>query len=78
MITYIVADNQIPGAEAFEKMGMSVSCGDFRREQGPGKKIYEGIEELAKNYEQRVNMGKRMQRFVDGRGADRIVGELIG
>ena len=77
MITYVAADNQIPGAEAFERMGLAVSCGDFRKENDPGRKIYEGIKELSKNYKQRVNMGKRMQRFVDGWGADRIVDELI-
>ena len=58
-------------------MGLAVSCGDFRKENDPGRKIYEGIKELSKNYKQRVNMGKRMQRFVDGWGADRIVDELI-
>ena len=77
MITYVAADNQIPGAEAFERMGLAVSCGDFRKENDPGRKVYEGIKELSKNYKQRVNMGKRMQRFVDGWGADRIVDELI-
>lgn len=77
MITYIIADNQIPGAKAFGRMGLAVSCGDFRRESNPGRKIYEGIGGLSKNYMQRVNMGKRMQRLVDGHGADRIVSELI-
>lgn len=29
-ITYVLADNQIPGAEAFEKLGLAVNCGDLR------------------------------------------------
>ena len=28
LITYILADNQIPGAGTFEKSGLAVNCGD--------------------------------------------------
>lgn len=77
MITYVVADNQILGSEAFERMGLAISCGDIRRENEPGKKIYNRIQKLSEDYKQRVNMGKRMQELIDGCGADRIVSELI-
>ena len=30
LITYILADNQISGAETFEKLGLAVNCGDLR------------------------------------------------
>lgn len=77
VITYILADNQICGAQAFEKMSLAVSCGDFRKEPCPGERILSEIGRLAKNYERRVETGERMQEMIDGYGADRMVKEIL-
>ncbi len=77
VITYVLADNQIPGAEAFDRMGMALLCGDLREEEDVGRKVYDYIEKLSNDYKLRVKIGEKMYEFVDGHGADRIVGELI-
>ncbi len=76
MITYVVADNQILGAKAMVDLGLAVDCGDFREEKSPGAAIVNAVKDLASDYEKRVHMGEKMQRFIDGMGADRIVSEI--
>ena len=77
LITYITADNQILGAEAFEKMGLAVNCGDMRL-------IHNGIENLIKtivhinnHYEQRVYTVINMKNIIDGNGAIKIVKRIL-
>lgn len=73
MITYIVADNQLPGAKAFEKMGLAENIGDMRQEEKPAVFIINTIHHLADDYNKRCLVGSRMQETVDGFGAERIV-----
>ncbi len=77
LITYILADNQILGAEAFEGASLAVNCGDLRSEPFPGEKILAEISKLAEDYEKRVETGERMQKMIDGYGADRMANELL-
>lgn len=76
-ITYVFADNQILGADAFEKSGMMVSVGDIRGKQKIIPTIIEAIFALAGDYKKREEMGKQMQKFVDGNGAERLARELM-
>lgn len=90
-LTYSLADNQIPGAEAFEKLGLGINIGDLRdlstinpnlivsgklKPKVP-ERILTETEKLAKNFEKRVFMGRRMQQLIDGFGADRLIEEIL-
>lgn len=77
LITYVLADNQSPGAEAFEKLGLAYNLGDMREADDPGKAILSSIGNLAKNYERRVFVGQKMQSMIDGFGANRIVDKIL-
>ena len=78
LITYILADNQIRGAEAFQKLGVAVNLGDMRKENSPAEKVFTAIEELSYDYERRCIVGNKMQNMIDGFGADRMVKEILG
>ena len=95
LITYAMADNQIPGTEAFEKLGLAVSCGDLREktsyissavniDSGSVKLvdnvavlILDEVERLANDFMLRKKMAVKMQQLIDGKGADRLVVELL-
>lgn len=90
-ITYSLADNQLPGAEAFERLGLAVNIGDLRDptsidhnsvmsgtlDPSSVDRIMRAAEKLAVEYEHRCEMGKQMQEMIDGFGADRIVREIL-
>ncbi len=91
LLTYSLADNQIPGAEAFEKIGLGVNIGDLRdpgtidpdkvmsgklRSNAP-ELILTETEKLVGNFEKRMLMGRRMQELIDGFGADRLIEEVL-
>ncbi len=78
-ITYILSDNQIPAAEAFEKNGIMINCGDIR-EMGRtaiARRLIELAEELANDPERRKKMADLMRVTVDGKGAKRIAEVLL-
>lgn len=77
VITYIMADNQISGANAFEKMGLAVNIGDMRREKEVAKRVIHAVKDLDNDYNRRIKIGQRMQNLVDGFGAERIVKEVL-
>ena len=70
MVTYALADNQIPGARAFQEQGLALFCGDMRENSAAA--IMETIKQLGNNYPLRCSMGEKMQKQVDGYGARRI------
>lgn len=72
LITYSFADNQIPGAVAFEKLGLAVNIGDIRDKDAPEEMILKAVETLCMDYPKRDRMGRKMQRMIDGCGADRL------
>lgn len=73
--TYILADNQIPGAEGFEHHGLLKNCGDVRKKSPEelAEKLLEETMNLVQNYDERVRIKTEMGRMVDGYGAGRIV-----
>ncbi len=89
-ITFAIADNQIPAAESFGKMGLGVYVGDLRNQStinpsgtisGELKEnavdlVLSACDDLAKDFERRNEMGKRMQDLIDGCGAGRIVQKI--
>lgn len=77
LITYSVADNQLPGAEAFERLGLAVTVGDLRKEKAPIEKIMAALKSLSNNYEARKTMGGLAQKIIDGRGAERLVSMIL-
>lgn len=74
-ITYIIADNQIPGAEGFSNHQILDCAGDIRN-LGAAKLseylIRRGIE-LAQNYDKRLEISTRMRSVVDGIGAQNLL-----
>lgn len=78
-VTYTLADNQLPGANAFHKRGLIYNAGDCR-ENGP--KVLDGIvgrlEELWEDKELRTELSKKQKTIVDGKGAGRIAEALLG
>lgn len=77
-ITYVVADNQIPGAEEFENHRMMKNGGDVRS-LGNEKLVHKLMEEalrLSDDYEERCQMAVKMRAVSDGRGAERIIKAL--
>lgn len=91
LITYSLADNQINGAEAFERLGLAVNVGDLRDpssidysavmsgklDQAAVERIMVATEVLSDDYDHRCQMGKQMQEMIDGFGADRMVQEIL-
>ena len=91
LITYSIADNQILGAEAFQRLGLAVDIGDLRSPSSidhnliiSGTLADDAIEKLiaaenslAEDVEKRIAMGQKMQRLIDGRGAERLATKVI-
>lgn len=75
VITYILTDNQVPGAEGFEHHGVLKCAGDIRA-VGAEKLAANVIKEaarLADDYEERVRISLAQKQLLDGNGAKRIV-----
>ncbi len=77
MITYVVADNQVPGAETFAKLGLAVSCGDLRNKDNAVRILMDSVNELTRDFVLRKEIGVRMQNLVDGFGAERMALKLL-
>ena len=75
-ITYVFADNQIMGAEAFQKLDLMKSIGDIREICDYEKILLKEIDRLATDHPLRKEISERMQRMIDGYGADRLAAEL--
>ncbi len=76
-VTYILEDNQVPGAECFRKHGILRCAGDIREKKAefPGLLISETLK-LAENYDERVKTAEKQRLVVDGNGAERIMKEV--
>lgn len=75
-VTYILADNQIQGAEAFQRAGLMPCAGDIRKNVHFPRHFFESLNTLANNFASRQHMSEQMQKAVDGRGAERIAVEI--
>ena len=74
-LTYILADNQIPGAESFERRGILRGAGAARGREREriGETLLKEAVKLAEDYEQRKEISARQRKLTDGNGAERIV-----
>ena len=77
-VTYTMADNQMPAAEAFAKRGLMLNAGDCRNKAGFIGQLEECIRQLARDREKRESFSAGMQKVVDGKGAERIAAALTG
>lgn len=74
-VTYVLADNQIEGAAAFEAAELMPCIGDVRENPGFPEHIFAKLEELS-GREARRETARRMQKLVDGNGAARLADRL--
>lgn len=76
-VTYVLADNQIRGAAAFEAAGLMPCAGDVRRDPGFAGRIFAALER-AGDWDRRREAAERMQALVDGNGAARLAEAIAG
>lgn len=78
-ITYILADNQVSGAESFEHRKVLQCAGDVRRlgTQRLVKRLLELADKLCDDYCERCRIVRQMSEVVDARGAERIAKAII-
>lgn len=76
-ITYVLADNQISSARAFDEMGLMQFLEDVRNNTYIEADIMDVINALSEDFEKRKRMSELMQSMVDGYGANRLVEELL-
>jgi len=78
-VTFSLADNQLFGCEAFDRMSLMPYSGDVRKDMdGCMARIISNIKYYAKDFKTRKDRSLAMQSLVDGYGADRIVSYLLG
>ena len=77
-ITYVLADNQVPGAEGFSSNRLMKNIGDVRHvgRDKMAKLLIDESLRLADDYDERVRISLDMKNIVDGRGTERIVRAL--
>lgn len=75
-ITYILADNQKPGAAAFAARGLMLNAGDCRGDLQFADRVAQCLKELDEP-EKRQTMATKMQSLVDGKGAERLAEEIL-
>lgn len=76
-ITYVLADNQIFGAQALSNDGTMVHAGDFRISLNFYENLMLIIDDLADDEQRRYKMSKKAKSKIDGNGAKRTIKELI-
>ncbi len=91
LITFSTADNQVPGAEAFKKLGLAVNIGDLRDPESIApslvmsgtlasdaiERIFTSDNVLAADMEKRAEMSKQQRTVVDAHGASRLAKKLL-
>lgn len=76
-VTYILADNQLDGAAAFDRAGLMPCAGDVRKEPLLAERIFSALDGL-RSRERRRETARRMQAMVDGNGAVRLAAAVRG
>ena len=76
-VTYILADNQIQGAQMFQKAGLMPCVGDIREDACFLEHLFELLNSLADDFAQRQHIAEQMQGAVDGRGAARLAEAIL-
>ena len=75
-ICYSYADNQLDNVTSFHEDGIMIYAGDIRNNGCPDQ-ITEALEHLLCDGQLRGRLSKKMQQKVDGKGAARIVEEIV-
>jgi UDP-2,4-diacetamido-2,4,6-trideoxy-beta-L-altropyranose hydrolase len=70
-----VAPNQLRIASTLSQMGLAVYLGNSEEISGP--LIATALEQLLASFETRAQMSQRCRELIDGRGASRVVKELL-
>lgn len=78
-VTYVVADNQIPGADGFARRGILRCAGDVRQlgREALAERCISQAAALAEDADARSAVSARMAAVVDGRGASRVAQSLL-
>lgn len=77
VITYVLADNQLPGALGFEKAGIMVNAGDCRIKTDFFPALCQEIKLLCADKIKRKNMRINGRNTVDGRGAEQMIKDIM-
>lgn len=75
-VTYVLADNQILPARAFEEKGLMPCAGDVRADDGFLENIFFHLNQMIREVDIRKHMSEMLQGTVDGNGARRLAEEL--
>lgn len=76
-ICFSMADNQVPGVKAMAEQGIMLSAGDVRdAEELFGVRVLEHFGRL-QDKGQRLAYSRKMQKLVDGKGAERIADMVL-
>lgn len=78
-VTYVLADNQKPGAAGFSACGIMESAGDVRElgSRRLAEKLVCAAVSLAKDADARCRIIRAMQAVTDGRGAENLLQDLL-
>lgn len=71
-VTYILADNQIQSAQAFQKLGLMPCVGDIRTSPEFAAHIFLKLQSLVCDWDTRQEISDKMRKLVDGKGAKRL------
>ncbi len=75
-VTYSFSDNQIHNVRSFDIDGLMQCAGDVRGGNVPSR-ILNLLDQLD-NMEERQEKSRRLQRLIDGKGADRLADVVLG
>lgn len=76
-VTYVLADNQILGADTFQEKNLMKSAGDYRLGENWVHKLFEEVEKLCSSKVVRKKMSEEVKKLVDGKGAENIVCAIL-
>lgn len=76
-VSYTMADNQVPGANQFDRAGLIPCIGDIRNHPDFFSAACGKILSLAQDFSARRQQSMRMRMAIDGAGADRIAAALL-
>ena len=76
-ITYILADNQILGAESLCEKEIMKNAGDIRKREDFWNGLSEMILKLCEDHEERQRMRVNAMKSVDGKGAEHIIETVL-
>ena len=76
-ITYVLDDNQVPGATAFSDLGVMINAGDYLFDSDLIKNIIDKMSNVSSDVLKRLEMQSKGLSIIDGKGAKRIIQEIM-